>query len=729
MSRQRILVTGGAGYLGSILCRRLLEEGYAVRCFDTLYFGSEPVEELRGNEHFELARGNIVELDGFPDLFDGISGVCHLAGLANDPSCDLEPEMTQLANYRATVELAERALAAGARRFVFASSCSVYGSGSSLSLHEKSALHPVSLYAASKVRAEHKLGQLAEQGLEPVMLRQATLFGESPRMRFDLAVNVMTLHAVRKGRVFVLGGGEQWRPFLHVADSADVFVRALMAPADLVAGEVFNVGSDQENYQIRDLARMVVEGVPGAVLEETPGDADRRTYNVAFQKLAQVLEWSPKRTARDGIEEIRRALQEGRYDDDDSPRYYNIRTHQKNQETPVVEGGEPLRGSFLPFSVPKMGVEEEQEIIEVLRSGWITTGPRTGKFEGMLAEYTGAREVVAVNSCTAALHLSLVALGIGPEDEVITSSVTWPSTANVIVHTGATPVFADIERDTFNIDAERIEERITKRTRAILPVHMAGQPADLDRIHAVARRHGLEVIEDAAHALGAEYRGRRIGSISRFTCYSFYPIKNITTGEGGALALNQPEDVERVRRLALHGITRDAWKRYAEEGSIHWECVEPGFKYNMPDLCAALGIHQLPRLDGYIRTRRQYARLYRQAFIDTPELIVPQSVDDIRHAHHLFIVMIRPEMLRISRDDLVRALKKENIGTGIHFRGLHLQPYYREHFALQPDDYPNATFTSERIISLPMYPAMEEKDVLLVANSVKKLIKYYRARV
>ncbi|MFQ5654073.1 MAG: DegT/DnrJ/EryC1/StrS family aminotransferase, partial [Planctomycetota bacterium] len=356
----------------------------------------------------------------------------------------------------------------------------------------------------------------------------------------------------------------------------------------------------------------------------------------------------------------------------------------------------------------------------------VTTGPRTGRFEEMLTEYTGAREVVAVSSCTAALHLSLLAAGIGPGDEVITTPVTWPSTANVIVHTGATPVFADVERDTLNIDPERLEERITERTRAILPVHMAGQPADLDRIREIARARDLEVIEDAAHALGAEHRGRRIGSISRFTCFSFYPIKNITTGEGGAVALNREEDAATVRALALHGISRDAWRRYTDEGSIHWECVTPGFKYNMPDLAAALGIRQLPRLDGFIETRRRYARLYRQAFIDVPELILPQTVDDCRHAHHLFIIMVRPEMLRIDRDGLVLALKKENIGTGIHFRGLHLQPYYRDRFDLRPEDLPNATYISERIISLPLYPAMAEKDILVVANTVKKLIKHYR---
>lgn len=723
---QRILVTGGAGYLGSCVTRLLLERGHAVRCFDALYFGADSLKDLRGDSRLEMIQGNIIELGRFPELFRDVSAVIHLAGLANDPSCDLEPEMTELANYRGTIELAEAALTNGIQRFLFAGSCSVYGSGSTLALDESAALHPVSLYARAKIRAENSLLAMRSRGLEPVILRQATLFGLSPRMRFDLAINVMTLHAATRGRVFVLGGGGQWRPFLHVRDAAEAFVAALEAPAERVSGEIFNAGSDRENYQIRDLARLVVDAVPGSRVEEAPGDADPRTYNVCFEKIRRVLEWEPRRSAREGIEEIAGALRAGRLPEPEHHRYYNIRTHQKNQETPVLEGGEALRGSFLPFALPELGEEEEREVIEVLRSGWVTTGPRTKRFEAMLRDYTGAHDVVALSSCTAALHLALVVLKVGPGDEVITSPVTWPSTANVIEHTGAKPVFVDIERDSFNIDPSLIEERIGPRTRAIIPVHMAGQPVDLDRIHALAASRGLEVIEDAAHAIGAEYRGRRIGSISRFTCFSFYPIKNITTGEGGALALNRAEDVDRARMMALHGITKDAWKRYSEQGSIHWECTEPGFKYNMPDLAAALGIHQLPKLDRFIERRRRHARLYRQAFLDTPEVISPASSDGVRHAHHLYIVMLRTEMLRIDRDSFVQALQKEKIGSGIHFRGLHLQPFYRDKYGLRPEDFPNATFTSQRIISLPLYTRMTETDVLGVANTVKKLVKYYR---
>ncbi|MGE3163781.1 MAG: DegT/DnrJ/EryC1/StrS family aminotransferase [Planctomycetota bacterium] len=401
-------------------------------------------------------------------------------------------------------------------------------------------------------------------------------------------------------------------------------------------------------------------------------------------------------------------------------------TDEDTERRPAVEGGVPVRADFLPFSRPSLGDAEEQEVLATLRSGWITTGPRTARFEELLRGATGARSVLAVNSCTAALHLSLVGLGVGPGDEVITTAVTWPSTANVVVHCGATPVFVDIEPETFNLDLSQVEAKITSATRAIVPVHMAGLPVDLDRVHAIAARHGLEVVEDAAHALGASAGGQPIGSRSRFVCFSFYPIKNITTGEGGALAMNREADEERLRVLALHGITRDAWKRYTNEGSPHWDCVAPGFKYNMPDLCAALGIHQLARLQEFTERRRRLALRYRELLADIEEIILPASLEREGQAHHLFIIMVRPELLRIDRDGFVAALKAENIGTGIHFRGLFLHPYYRDRFGLRSADFPQATFTSDRIVSLPLYPAMSDADVVSVASAIRKLVCCYR---
>jgi len=721
---ERILVTGGAGYLGSVLCRKLLDRGYAVRCFDRLMFGEEPIRELVGRDGFELVKGDITRLNEHPALFDDVEAVVHLAGLANDPSCDIRPEMTERVNYKATMEIARRAKEKGIRPFVFASSCSVYGAGIG-ELKETSPLRPVSLYAEVKVRCEEELNEMADSDFWPVHMRQATLFGLSPRMRFDLAVNVMVLHGTMNKKIYVLGGGKQWRPFVHVEDSAEAFIAALERCENL-SGEAINIGSNDLNFQIKDLAALVKSMLPETELEVAPGDADRRSYHVNFDKMKKLLGLEPRRTIEEGVREIRAALLDGRIPDPQSPRYYNIRLLKQLVETPATMGGEPACDEFVPFCLPLIGKEEEDEVIATLRSGWLTTGPRTQKFEEMAKEYLGCRHAVALNSCTGALHLTLAALGIGPGDEVITTPVTWPATANVIVHLGAKPVFVDVERETLNIDPDLIEEKITERTKAIVPVHMAGRPCDMDRICAIAERHGLHVVEDAAHAIGAAYKGRRIGTITKAACFSFYPIKNITTIEGGLVATDDGELAEKIRILSLHGITKDAWKRYAASGTHHWEVVVPGYKYNMTDVQAALGIHQLPKLESFIRKRAAMADFYNQGLAELEDLVAtPKDHPDIRHAWHLYIIVLNTDKLSVTRDAFMTALKAENVGTGIHFRSLHMQGYYRETFGFRPEDFPNAAYLTDRIVSLPLYPKMTEEQTEGVVRATLKLLRYY----
>jgi dTDP-4-amino-4,6-dideoxygalactose transaminase len=392
---------------------------------------------------------------------------------------------------------------------------------------------------------------------------------------------------------------------------------------------------------------------------------------------------------------------------------------------PAVEGGRPYRSRLLPLASPQIGLAEQREVQRVLRSGWLTSGPLVSRFEGMLRERLGAAEVVALSSCTAALHLSLLAAGVEPGSEVITTPITWPATANVIEHVGATPVFADVDPHTFNIDAGRVAARVTDRTRAVIPVHLAGRPADLEPIHRLANEHGLIVIEDAAHAIGAAYGGRAIGSISRFTCFSFYSNKNITTGEGGALALTDPSDAPTIRLLANNGVTQGAWERWSGSAPP-WACVAPGFKYNMADLNAAIGVHQLPQLDAFNERRRQLSSLYRTRLSGIPEIVLPSSPPGVTDADHLFVIALGVEHLRIDRDHFAQALRLENIGSGIHYRGLHLQPYYRDRYGLRPEDLPVATSVSERVLSLPLFPAMSDEDVLTVVGGIEKLIDFYR---
>lgn len=721
-----VLVTGGAGYLGSVMVRRLLELGYKVSTFDKLYFGDEPIRDLLRNDNLKLIRGDIVSFEKHPDLFEGVDAVIHLAGLANDPSCDLNPRFSMEVNYRSAVRLATASKKEGISRFIFASSCSVYGAGRDNLLDEQSQLHPLSLYAKTKLWAENDIRQLTDHSFCPVFLRQATLFGLSPRMRFDLAINMMTKFALITKKIFVMGGGKQWRPFLHLNDASEAFVRCLETHPDKIRGETFNVGSNDLNYQVCDLGRLVAECVNDNVeLEGIPEDADTRSYRVDFTKVRRQLGFKPKRNVRDGVEEITEAIRNGLLGDLEDIKYYNIRLLDELSNKVAIEGGQPVRIRFLPFSLPLIGEKEENEVIDTLRSGWLTTGPKTKRFEENFKNYIDAKYAVALNSCTAALHLSLVALDIGEGDEVITSPITFAATTNVILHQKAKPVFVDIDPGTLNIDVSKIEEKITDKTKAIIPVHMAGQPCEMDEIISIAEQHNLSVIEDAAHAVGAEYNSRKIGAFSKLAAFSFYPIKNITTGEGGMLTTADKELADKIRILSLHGLTEDAWKRHSEEMGEHWQIIYPGYKYNMSDIQASLGLHQLDKLDDFIDIRGRYSQIYDEAFGQMPEIALLRAIDNIKHAHHLYIILLKLEELRMTRDAFRKALHKENIGTGIHFQSIHLHPFYRERFKFKKEDYPQAASISDRIISLPLYPKMTEEDIEDVIRAVKKIVSSY----
>ena len=385
-----------------------------------------------------------------------------------------------------------------------------------------------------------------------------------------------------------------------------------------------------------------------------------------------------------------------------------------------------MRATFLPYHQPSIDADDERAVLETLRSGWITTGPRTKTFERTLADYVGAARAVAVNSCTAALHLALEAAGVGPGDEVITSPITFASTANVIVHRGATPVFADVQPDTLNIDVERLEAAITPRTKAVVPVDFAGHPADLDPIMALAHRHGLVVIEDAAHAIGAEYGGRRVGGIADMTAFSFYATKNITSGEGGALTTNNVEWADRVAIMSLHGISRDAWKRYGSDGYKHWDIIYPGYKYNMFDLQAALVMSQFAKIDRFWERRVALKARLDTGLGDIEEIERPSERPGVKHAYHLYPIIVRTEALTADRDTIMNAIQAENVGIGVHFRAVHLHPYYQQTFGFRRGDFPHAEYYSDRTISLPLYPRMSDSDADDVVAAVRKVIARFK---
>jgi dTDP-4-amino-4,6-dideoxygalactose transaminase/nucleoside-diphosphate-sugar epimerase len=656
-------------------------------------------------------------------LLDEVKIVLHMAALSNDPACELGRAWTLEVNRDAAIRLARLSRERGVERFLFSSSCSVYGAGGDNLLTENSTLCPASLYAQAKIETETEILRLSSESFHPVALRKATLFGVSPRMRFDLAVNLMTLHAIRQRRIYVTGGGQQWRPFLHVLDAANAYLVCLKAPVESISSRYFNVVT--ASMRIVELAKVVSERTGNTELHIVPEDADKRDYRVSAALFERTFDFRPRFSIEEGIDAVAEAIRNGQLSDFDHPRYYTLRRLQQVLNTPAIDGGECVRRSFLPLALPLIGKAEEDEVLDTLRSGWITTGPKVKRFEDLCREYLGCRHAIALSSCTGALQVAVAAANIGPGDEVITTPISWPATASVVIHRGARPVFADVEPDTLNIDASKIEAAITPRTKAILSVHMAGQPCDLDKIRSIAQRNGLTVIEDAAHAIGAEYHGQKIGTISEATAFSFYPIKNITTIEGGLLTTNDDELAERMRLLGNQGISRDAWMRYSPNGSLHWQLLCPGYKFNMTDVQASLGLHQLPRLEEFLRIREEYAQLYEGAFSDLPGIKPLARRSGIRHAHHLFIVLLQPEQFTINRDQFMLALKAENIGTGVHFVSMHLQPYYRKAFGMRPEDLPVARRVSEQLISLPLYPKMTRSDLQDVIKAVRKIVSAY----
>lgn len=395
-------------------------------------------------------------------------------------------------------------------------------------------------------------------------------------------------------------------------------------------------------------------------------------------------------------------------------------------DTLALEGGTPVRSAMLPFHRPSIDDAAVQSVVDTLRSGWLTTGPKTKQFERDLAAYAGVAHCVAVNSCTAALHLALDAVGVGPGDEVITTPMTFAATANVICHRGARPVFVDIEEDTANIDASLIEDAVTLRTRAVIPVDFAGLPPDIDAIMAIGARHGLPVIEDAAHSIGAAYKGRRIGSVADLTAFSFYATKNITSGEGGALLTNNAEWAQRAAIMSLHGISRDAWRRHSEPGYQHWDIIAPGYKYNMFDLQAALLNAQFRHIEQFWERRRDITTQYRVGLADVAEVRFLSDRPDVKAAYHLFPIVCRTEDLSVDRDTIMKALEAENIEIGIHYRAVHLHPYYQDTFGLKRGMFPRAEYYSDRTISLPFFPGMSDADVDDVVRAVRKVVERYR---
>src|SRR5271156_4407570 len=401
-----------------------------------------------------------------------------------------------------------------------------------------------------------------------------------------------------------------------------------------------------------------------------------------------------------------------------------MRASTTSQELLAIDGGTPVRKTMLPYGRQSISEDDIRAVVDVLRSDWLTTGPKVAEFEEALAARVGAKYAVAFSSGTAALHGAAFAAGLKPGDEAITSPLTFAATANCVLYQGARPVFADVSPDTLNLDADRLAERITPNTRAVLPVDYAGHPADLDPILALAEHHGLTVIEDACHALGAEYKGRRAGSIAHMSVFSFHPVKHVATGEGGMVTTDRADLAESLRRFRNHGISSDARTRQAS-GQWHYEMVLLGFNYRLTDVACALGISQLKKLEANLARRREIAARYTAAFRNLPGVVAPGVRPDVNPAWHLYPVRVNTSQLNRDRAHVFRALRAENIGVNVHYIPVHLHPYYRDRFGHRAGEYPVAEDAYGRLISLPMFHGMTDDDVGDVVRAVCKVIDGY----
>jgi dTDP-4-amino-4,6-dideoxygalactose transaminase len=392
---------------------------------------------------------------------------------------------------------------------------------------------------------------------------------------------------------------------------------------------------------------------------------------------------------------------------------------------PAIEGGNPVRKDLLVFGKPDIRDEDIAEVVDTLRSGWIGHGPKTERFEKMFEEYTGSKHAIAVNSCTAALYLSLSMLDLRQDDEIITTPLTYPATANVILHHGAKLVFADVQEKTGNISPEKIQDKITSKTKAIIPVHLHGYPCDMDEILNLAEYSSIAVIGDAAHAIEGIFKNKHVAILGDAVCFSFYATKNITTADGGMITTDRDDWADRLKLMRMHGVTRSAWNRFKEEGFKFYDTVAPGYKLNLTDLQSALAIHQMERVDQSWIRRDEIWQKYSNAFANMRGIEIPPEPKEGKHAKHLYPLRLELERIKVDRDHFIEALKAEGIGAGIHFISLHQQTFYRESFGFKTDDFPCAAKISDRPLSLPLSPAVSEEDANEVIEAVAKLLEYY----
>lgn len=721
----KVLVAGGGGYIGSVLCEQLLKRGYAVRVLDRFFFGAGYVP-AQPSLHYEKIEGDTRTIGD--SIFAGVSAVVDLAGISNDASCALNPKLTQSINRDGGLHLAAGAKRVGVPRYIYASSCSVYGAGEDHLLTESAPCRPLSYYSKSKLEVEEQLLHFyASDSFCVTALRNGTVYGPSPRMRFDLIVNVMAARAVQDQKIFINGGGNQWRPLVHVRDVAAAYIAALEAPREKVAKQIFNVGGT--NYRVTEIAEKIHESVPGSQVILVPEDVDPRSYRVDCQKIQERLGFSPSESLVPGIQEIAESVRQGRLRftaTPDDPTCTTLRYQELLRDNPMLSepAASPAPGA------PKANIEfsrhnlDEMDIArasDTLRSLFLTTGKQTALFEKRFADFLGVKRVVGTSSCTQSLFLVLKALEIKEGDEVIVPALTFFATANAVLHAGARPVFVDSDPSTGNMDPFLVEKAITSRTKAIIPVHLYGHLCEMEALSAIAKKYRLQLIEDAAHCIEGSKNGVKPGALSRAACFSFYATKNITCGEGGAIATNDEALADHLQRLRLHGMASGAAQRYSGPTFRHFDMETLGFKANMPDISASLLLGQLTRIDSLLERREAIAQAYGQALSSLPYFKRPAVLPQTKHARHLFTIWVPSQ----HRDAIVQHLKQEGIGVAVNYRPVHLSNYYSAHFGYRRGNFPVAEAIGDSTISIPIYPQLKDSEVQTVIEALRAIPRLF----
>jgi dTDP-4-amino-4,6-dideoxygalactose transaminase/nucleoside-diphosphate-sugar epimerase len=625
--------------------------------------------------------------------------VIHLACISNDPSFELDPELGRSINYEAFEPLVRLAQDAGVRRFVYASSSSVYGVKAEPEVTEAASLEPLTDYSRYKALCEEILLRYQKPGFTTTIVRPATVCGYSPRQRLDVIVNILTHHAVRTGQIRVFGG-EQMRPNIHVRDMAELYALLLELPAEQIAGQVYNAGA--ENVRVLDIAERVRRAVQRSPIEIVQVETDDpRSYHISSEKLARELGFRARRPLETAVRELEEALLDGRLPDSmDDPRYYNVKTLRAMGSRPTV--GAEVGRSRVPYvdlalQHRALGPEIQEAVARVLEHGQFVLGPEVEAFEERFAAYCGSRFAVGVSNGTDALCLALRALGIGPGDEVITAPNSFLASASCIHLVGARPVFVDVRED-YNLDPRLLEGAVTSRTRAILPVHLTGRPADMDPVLEVARRHGLAVVEDASQAVGARYRERSVGTFGRLGCFSLHPLKTLgACGDAGVLVTDDEGLRDWLRLARNHGL-RDRDEALLFSGNARLDTLQ-----------AAILLVKLRYVDGWIAARRRRAAVYREALAKLVE--VPGEAEHEFSVYHTFVVEAE------ERDALRRFLAERGVETRVHYP----LPIHRQRAARDlglEGCFPVAEAQARRILSLPIQPELSDAQIERVIAGV-----------